>query len=601
MRFNGLTLSDITADAFRPVHRRAEMLLRVFVVALGLVYLCDDPGPEELGDAATINTHDGEELGRNGAQPHRKVAPAIQEVTRRPYRPDAGRRDASVFKAEEGGDHKERQGFLKNVHGLMRRDTQVDDPSTPNQSGGAAGSRHQRHHVFSARPPALSRLYVSAAENPAEQAAADGERDYFWCLWNTFSVLYFVMKYLGRAFRNKYQPPPAPATHSASEAPLPDSRTLQRFHSRCIRGSSEKRNWEVAFLEGFANDLLDAMRSVCDRSGGMVIEDFQMDDARSILVPFTPPEPFRFQCFLQKERLGMQVCGQIKLVEATSQSCCRRQSPGADEVLCLLHCDTKRRIKSDVCGGHAAEDSLLSKSQVTKWFQSTIKQAWGIVSHRYEFEVNTGHTDAPGALQVRFRSGKVVNFAMNPVVELNAGAHFLTSRTPGSSDDIWTLSLGSYEDRFFKQRTRYLPANSCAVQTLEIALFLHRRQTALTGGSELQDSHFKTALMHLLLLRDPSQWKPTHLASRLRDLLDFIEKSLEKKMLRHVPVGNPPIRKVAEVPAAFTQADAVNLFHPLVIHNCLHRNAVKHFQEILRNAHILVDDYVRPCSGPEAE
>lgn len=572
------------------------MLLRVFVVALGLVYLCDDPGLEELEDVATINLHDGEELRRNGA--------AIQEVTRQTCRSDAGRCDASVFKSEEGGDHddlKESQGFLTNVQALMRRDTQVDGPLSPNQSGSTVGSRHQKHHVFSSKQPALSHLYVSASDNPAEQAAAHGEGDYFWCLWNTVSILYFVMKYLGRAFQNKCQTQPALATHSASEAALPDSRTLQQFHSRCIRVLSEKKNWEMAFLEGFANDLLDVMRSVCDRSGGMVIEDFQMDDARSIIVPFTPPEPYRFQCFLQKERLDMQVCGQIKLVETTSQSCCHCQSPGADEVLCLLHCDTKRRIKSDVCSSHTMEDSLLSKSQVTKWFQSTIKQAWGIVSHRYEFEVNIGHADTPGALQVRFRSGKVVNFTMNPVVKLNTDAYFLTSRTPGSSDNIWTLSLGSYEDRFFKQMTRYLPANSCVIQTLDIALFLHRRQTVLTGGSELKDPHFKMALMHLLLLRDPSQWKPTHLASRLRDLLDFVEKSLEKKMLHHVLVGNPLIRKVAEVPAAFTQADAVNLFHPLAIHNCLHRNAVKHFQEILRNAHILVDDYVHLCSGPEAK
>lgn len=555
------------------------MLLRVCVVALSLLYLCDDPGLEDLEEVATINMQDGKELQGDGAQPHHKMAPVIQEV---PGRPGAGSGDASVFRAE-GGDRDNLQHFLTNVNQETSRTVQApmreDVSLSPNQSGStdATGSKEQN------------------PLSPPAQAIAAGERDDLWCLWNMFSILsmiHVVRKYLGRAFQHQVP---------ACEVALPDSKTLQRFHSTCVRSLSEKGIWEASFLEGFVNDLLEAMRSVCDRSGGVAIEGFQMDNVGNVIVPFTPPEPYRFQCFLLKDQLDMQVCGQIKLVETQSQSCCHCQSSHAEEVLCLLHWDAKPRIRSDVCGGLSTKDSLLSKSQVTKWFQSTTKQAWEIISHRYQFEVNIGYVDTPGALRVRFRSGKVVNFTMNPVVNLNTNAYFFRSHTSSSSDTIWTLSLGGYEDRFFKQMARYLPVNSCLNQTLEIALFLHRRQTLLTGGSELKDSHFKMALMHLLLTRDPSQWEPRHLEHRLRDLLDFMDKSLQKKMLHHVLVGNPSIRKVADVPAEFVQADSVNLFHPLMIHNCLHRNAVKHFQEILRNARMLVDDYVHLCSGPEAQ
>lgn len=603
--FQGVTVNNITIGAFCPFHRRTEMLLRVFVVALSLLYLCDDPGLEELEDVATINM---QELQGDGAQPHHKMAPVIQEVTHQPCRPGAGSNDASICKPEKGGDHdnlKEGQHFLTNVNRETSRTVQApmreDVSLSPNQSGSTDDSRRQKHHVTSSKEqPPLSHLYISASEKrPPAQA---GERDDLWCLWNMFSILsmiHIVRKYLGRAFQ--HQIPPVLATHPACEVALPDSKTLQRFHSRCIRGLSEKRIWETSFLEGFVNDLLDVMRSVCDRSGGVAIEGFQMDNARNIIVPFTPPEPYRFQCFLLKDQPDMQVCGQIKLVETQSRRCCHCQSSHAEEVLCLLHWDAKPRIRSDVCGSLSTKDSLLSKSQVTKWFQSTIKQAWEIISHRYQFEVNIGYVDTPGALRVRFRSGKVVNFTMNPVVKFNTDAYFFRSHTTSSSDTIWTLSLGGYEQRFFKQMTGYLPVNSCFHQTLEIALFLHRRQTLLTGGSELEDSHFKMALMHLLLIRDPSQWEPRQLEHRLRDLLEFLERSLEKKMLRHVLVGNPLIGKVAEVPAEFIQADSVNLFHPLMLHNCLHRNAVKHFQEILRNAQMLVDDYVHLCSGPEAQ
>lgn len=569
------------------------MLLRAFVVVLSLLYLCDDPELEELEDVATINMQDGKELRRNGAQPHHKMAPVIQEVTHQGCWPGAGSDDACVFKPEKGSDHDNlKEHFLTNVNKETSRTVQAPTREEINQSGSTDGSQHQKHHVTSSKEqPLLS---------PQAQAMDAGETDDLWCLWNMFSILsmiHIVRKYLGRAFQR--QIPPVQATHPAREVALPDSKTLQQFHSRCIRGLSEKRIWEIAFLEGFVNDLLEVMCSACDRSGGMAIEGFQMDNLRNIIVPFTPPEPYRFQCFLLKDQLDMQVCGQIKLVETQSRSCCHCQSSHAEEVLCLLHCDAKR---SDVCGGLSTKDSLLSKSQVTKWFQSTIKQAWEIISHRYQFEVNIGYVDTPGALQVRFRSGKVVNFTMNPVVKFNTDAYFFRSHTSSSSSDtIWTLSLGGYEDRFFKQMTGYLPVNSCFNQTLEIALFLHRRQTLLTGGSELKDSHFKMALMHLLLIRDPSQWEPRHLEHRLRDLLDFLDKSLQKKMLHHVLVGNPLIRKVAEVPAEFVQVESVNLFHPLMMHNCLHRNAVKHFQEILRNARMLVEDYVHLCSGPEAQ
>lgn len=149
--------------------------------------------------------------------------------------------------------------------------------------------------------------------------------------------------------------------------------------------------------------------------------------------------------------------------------------------------------------------------------------------------------------------------------------------------------------------SKRLPENSCCSQTLDIAHFLHKRQTALSGSSALKDSHLKMALMHLLLTRDPSEWKPDCMTRRLRDLLDFVERSLERKALHHVLIGNPLVRKVIELPAEFTEANAVNLFHPLVVHNCIYRNAVMHFQEIVRNAHMLISDYVNRCSNTEAQ
>lgn len=80
--------------------------------------------------------------------------------------------------------------------------------------------------------------------------------------------------------------------------------------------------------------------------------------------------------------------------------------------------------------------------------------------------------------------------------------------------------------------------------------------------------------------------------SRLRDLLDFVEKSLEKQWLPHTLVANPAAHKVLQLPAELAEASAVNLFHPLVVHDCIYRSAVVHFQELLKNANMLINDYV---------
>ncbi|XP_070684319.1 inositol 1,4,5-trisphosphate receptor-interacting protein [Pempheris klunzingeri] len=448
----------------------------------------------------------------------------------------------------------------------------------------------------------LSHLHTKTSENEtSERVNADWESELLWYIWNMFSVISmirFFRKYLGRSSQKKQEETRA---CTSAEVPLPDRDTLQLLHSKCVKVSADNK-WKGEFLEGFANDLLDAMRTDSVRNGGMLIGDAQVVDVCDFIVPFTPPNPYSFQCLLSDNQASdlladLQVCGQIKLVENKEiQNGCHCQTPDADDMVCLLHCETEKvKTVTDVCDGLLCmkNSTFLSKLQVTRWFQSTIKQAWARISHKYDFELTIRYMDAPGALQVRFRSGKKISFTMNPVVKFNADAHFfITPSSPNNLDALWTLSLMSYEDSFLKLISQHLPRNSCHMQTLEIASFLHKRQTALSGSSGLKFSHFKIALMHLLLTKDPSQWNPSHVVCRLRDLLDFMERSLEKKLLHHVLIGNPLTQKVIELPAEFTKAKTVNLFHPLVVHNCIYKNAVMHFQEMLQNSHLLINDCV---------
>lgn len=643
-----------------------DTLLRVFVVALTL-FTCprDDPGVDEWDDIIITDMQEYEEsLQGGGDKVEHKMALVLKEVTRTVNKTthDGEKTDAreqsqshrhvresvsvsddvtATKKEEDGGHHKltEGQRLSANMdpsgsqnshktegenppetsdHEQMREEIQTDvslrDPDKP--QGQQRQTPEEKGVVFNNKdqepPRLLLHTRTSEKESP-EEAISDWERDYLWYIWNTFSIISMIRllrKYLGRALENKQENTrPFPVTCTAADVLLPDNDTLQRFHTQCIQGLSDKKCWEDAFLEGFAKDLFDAMRTVCDRNGSVVIEDFQMVHGCDIIVPFRPSDPYSFQCLLRNNHEtdlpDMQVCGQVTLVEKTVPNGCPCQSSDADDTVCLLHCDTKkvRATTRDVRNVFCTKDSsFLSKSQVHRLFQSTIKQAWAHISHKYEFELNIRYIDAPGTLVVRFRSGKKIKFTMNPVVKANSHSYFfITPCSPNSMDTFWTLSLAKYDDKFFKNIAKHLPEHSCHSQILEIAHFLHRKQTALTGSSALKDFHFKTALMHLLLIKEPSQWKPNNVACRLRDLLDFMEKSLKKKRLHHALIGNPLTQKVVELPVELTQANAVNLFHPLVVHSCIYSSAVTHFQELLKNAHMLIHDYVNQCTPSGGE
>ncbi|XP_071359530.1 inositol 1,4,5-trisphosphate receptor-interacting protein [Trachinotus anak] len=526
-----------------------------------------------------------------------------------PSRPQKSRSESEIALKTSPADHEQKGNSQLDMRRQQGEDIQTETIRPQEQQ-----RKPEEMEDFSSKEEAssLSEAHIKSSENEtSEKVMTDWEEDFLWYIWNTLSIISmirFFRKYLRKNSQMKQgETRTFPGTCVAGEVPLPDSDTLQSFHSKYVEVSSNKKWREDEFLEGFANHLVETMRTVCDRNGGMVIEDCQMLDACDIIVPFTPPEPYSFQCLLCNNQASdllpdMPVCGKIKVVEnkKIQNGCPCQSSDAGDDMVCLLHCENEK-VKTkvtDVCDGTLClkNTPFLSKSQVTRWFQSTIKQAWALISYKYEFELSIRKIDAPAALVVRFRSGKRVSFSMNPVVKFNTAAHFyITPCSPNNLDTFWTLSLSIYEDQLLERLSKRLPENSCHTRTLEIAQFLHKRQTALSGISALKDFHFKTALMHLLLTKDPSQWKPNYVSCRLRDLLEFMERSLEKKLLHHVFIGNPLSQNIIQLPTEFNQAKPVNLFHPLVVQDCIYRNALMHFQEMLRNTHMLIHDYVVQC------
>ncbi|XP_035255279.1 inositol 1,4,5-trisphosphate receptor-interacting protein [Anguilla anguilla] len=387
------------------------------------------------------------------------------------------------------------------------------------------------------------------------------------------------------------------------------------FYERCVRGASQERWRALEFVEGFSDDLLGALRRtlggeadlrVEDCVGvGSVYESWRAGEplACDLLVPLAPPEPYRFSFRLwhgpgNGARPVRQASGRIRLEgPAGDEAGCLCATTGPEEdVLCLVH-GPRATTNADVLESLlcSKDTPYLARDRVTKWFRTAVAKAWGQISHKYDFELTFRNPDSPGALRVRFRSGKTVVFNLTPVVRFEDSDAYFVSHFASDAGDrsptSWPLSFAVYEKRLLKHLAERLPEDSCHLRCLQIVSFLHKKQVGLTGGTSLSVYHLKTALLHLLLDKRPSEWSATHLENRACDLLEFVREGLRKTELLHALIGNGRVPKEVGIPPVFRAAEPVDLFRPLAAQERLRAGAAEHFGEMLRNAALLMQEY----------
>lgn len=461
-------------------------------------------------------------------------------------------------------------------------------------------------------------------ELESKQEETQPEEVYSWYLWSTLSfIIFFTIEMCRVDFaesETRQVDDEDIFSESGSISPntmVLDKDILSNFCDKCTYNSAHD-NWRVReFVEGFTDDLLESLRSVCGKEEHMEVGDFfgigsMFESWRvckplmcDLIVPFSPPDPFTFQfdpwCDPSSDMPpDMQGCGKIKVARFGENDggclCCSANM--GDDMLCLLHSRNDALIAD-----HSLDELLcskntqyLSKDQVMKWFQISITKAWGRISHKYDFEVTFRNLDAAGALKIRFRSGKVIVMNIIPVVQFEDTDAYFVSHFPsdcGSSPDpYWPLSFAIYERNLLKHIARKLPQNSCHLHCLQIVTFLHRKQIGLTGTNALSNYHWKTALLHLLLSTQPSLWGSESTERRLRDVLSFMKRSLQEKRLHHVLIGNSKVPNEIQVPETVRKAEPINLFRPLVLHRDLYAATERHFQEMLRNSTVLIQEYM---------
>uniref|UniRef100_A0A1A8F0B5 Inositol 1,4,5-trisphosphate receptor-interacting protein n=1 Tax=Nothobranchius korthausae TaxID=1143690 RepID=A0A1A8F0B5_9TELE len=468
-----------------------------------------------------------------------------------------------------------------------------------------------------------AKLEREFSQRDSRQEEASSEEGYRWYFWSTVSFVIFFAIEMCRV--DLADPKIRPVedddviSESGSVPPrmmVPDKQVLRNFCDKCTYTSGHE-NWRVReFVEGFTDDLLESLRSMCDRNTGMEVGDFvgigSMFESWKVctplmcdlMVPFSPPDPHSFQydlwCSSSRDMPpDMLGCGKISVSRLGEEEvgCLCGSADLGEDLLCLLH------GRNDAVKVALGPDELLcskgthflAKDQVMKWFQVSVTKAWGRISHKYDFEVTFRNLDSAGALKIRFRSGKVVVLNLIPVVQLGDTDAYFVSHFPSDRDSLpdpyWPLSLSIYERNLMKHLAKHLPKTSCHLHCLQIVTFLHRKQSRLTGQSALTSYHLKTAVVHLLLSTRTAAWGTESLERRLQDVFSFLQRSLQEKKLHHALIGNSKLPEEVQVPEIFRKAEPINLFRSLVLQMDLYAATLKHFQEMWRNAPVLLEEY----------
>lgn len=401
-------------------------------------------------------------------------------------------------------------------------------------------------------------------------------------------------------------------------APLPDPQALACFYERSVRLPADEVSRIRELVEGFADDLLEAVRSVCDREldmeleesigVGSLYENWRLDRplACDLLVPFSPPEPYRFQADLlppASHRPECRAYGTIRVLGPGPGACLCGDTQQARDMLCLVHGQQELVCCPDLLWAPTAP--FLSWSSVMRWFQATLTKAWARISHKYDFELCFQDLECPGSLRIRFRPGRTVLFHLCPVVQFDGSDMYLipgqglprpewdTSRglLGPDQDTAWVLSSAVYEKRFLAWAAKRLPSGPCHLACLQVAAFLHQKQCRLSGPSGLCHYHLKTALLHLLARLPPEAWHRSCLRARLHDLLAFLQRAVQSGRLDHFILGSRPALPELGIPACLRSAQPPNLLAGLAAHSQLLCRALHTLAEMRRNAAALVREY----------
>ncbi|XP_025043476.1 inositol 1,4,5-trisphosphate receptor-interacting protein-like 1 [Pelodiscus sinensis] len=395
----------------------------------------------------------------------------------------------------------------------------------------------------------------------------------------------------------------APRSVCTQHPDFPDTETLEHFYEQHLQGTSKELASTCEFVTGLVNSLLEACRVLICQTFLPQLENcigvasafegwcpHRDSKTYCVLVPLLPPKGHSFHLEMDYTEGTPENHGHI-LVEL--ECVCKRERLLGD-VLCLLHhseadmSDSKRgpfRVHILCSSSH------LDVEKTTHWFQSLIGKAWELMSHNYSFQLSLQPSTSCCKLWLAYESGRALSIEIILGVQRGDSLVFLASQGAEmghSSGLAWLETFAVQEMLFFQLMSRYAPQDSCHLKCLQILIYLKECRMPTLENKILTTYHFKTALMHLLLLLPLSEWCPEQLAQRLQDILLYLHHGLEEKCLYHFLIGNSALPRQIPVPKAFQNAKPLNLFQHLALEPAAHAQARSEFLEVMEQVRALL-------------
>ncbi|XP_062995528.1 inositol 1,4,5-trisphosphate receptor-interacting protein-like 1 [Elgaria multicarinata webbii] len=394
-------------------------------------------------------------------------------------------------------------------------------------------------------------------------------------------------------------------TDMEPESYEPKQKLLAAFYDHYLEVETSDLSSMCDFVESFVNDLLEVCRSALPYQNTFPLLEncIGVDSAFegwhtkvskpfSVLVPILPPKGHSFHIETSDSEGAPSKHGHI-LVEM--ECMCKRERLLGD-VVCFLH-HPEQEVSKDKQGAFLMHvlctSSHLDVEKTIQWFQSLVDKAWDSIYQKYNLDLLPQPSNTTCRLKLAFRSGRSISIDIILGVQQGDSLVFLATRDAERdrlTGTVWQRTFVIQELLFFKWVSQRAPEESCHLKCLQILIYF-RESRPLDKNAVLTNYHYKTCLMHLLLLQPLSDWEPENVGSRLQDILLFMHTALREKYLEHFLIGNISLPIQIPIPKALRSAAPLNLFEHLTQDSRLHPEAMKEFVEVVEQVRALLSEH----------
>ncbi|XP_032085349.1 inositol 1,4,5-trisphosphate receptor-interacting protein-like 1 [Thamnophis elegans] len=351
------------------------------------------------------------------------------------------------------------------------------------------------------------------------------------------------------------------------------------------------------FVEMLVNDVLEESRDQkllllenCIGVGS-AFEGWSTEVSKTfcVLVPILPPKGYSFHIETSDSEGAPCKHGHI-LVEA--ECLCKRERLLGD-VVCSLHHPERELSQEEQSKSlmHVlCTNSHLNGEKTAQWFQALVSKAWDTLGLKYNLSLIIQNSNKRCQLKVDLESREEIFIDILLGVQQGDSLIFMT--IGGDPKDhlngmVWRQTFAIQELLFFKWVSQRAPKDSCHLKCLQILVFFRESMILDKKNLVLTNYHYKTCLMHLLLLGPLSSWEPGQITQRLQDLLLKMNTALEEKYLEHFLIGNVGLPIQIPLPKSLRSAAPFNLFEYLAQIPILHMEAVNEFVQVVEQVRTL--------------